>query len=487
MYWLRKTFGRFWPLFVAGAMLLVFMVIATKQDNLNVYSGGKSTYTVESESETEKAPVTNTYMSTEVGLSMQIPDGWEHVTKDGFDTFIHSASASSVQIQVVSYYPAVNNAALDSLSQTYSELGYTVTEFQFTADNSYYVIYQSQGKSGVTDYIETVIWDRQHVAKVVFTFNDANYEKLKDEIWYCVDSIKWDYEDPITDGYFLKYDVTGDFEYAVPDTWASSTSDSAFYAYDESSGSSFTVNLLEDPTLLTDITELDYSNFLSDGKQNFILNTYQQDDNHIYGEATYMNGETQMAIVQYYYANGTYQYILTYEFPADYGSEMASIAQNGLALTRVFYTAGSDEDQTESSGSSETSSETGASTTETTSGSVFVPDSLPSVSPVPETTEAAAAEGTTPSDENASTLTDALITITGISQDKAAIISQAWDSINAGTPTYAEGYKESDTSIIILVKNENNIEYYISIDKEGNLQSIHAGSEDGPLVYGQEE
>ena len=59
-------------------------------------------------------------------------------------------------------------------------MGMQITEFEYMSDNSYYVIYQSQGMSGITDYIEYVIWDRQHVAKIVVTFNDENYDKLKE-------------------------------------------------------------------------------------------------------------------------------------------------------------------------------------------------------------------------------------------------------------------------------------------------------------------
>ena len=148
---------RFWPFVLIGAMITLFVLFATRQSNLDVYTGGQSTYTVETETETEKKVITNTYMNSEINLSMQIPDGWTHVTKDGYDTYVHNASASSVQIQVMSYYPMVNNASADSLSQTYSQRGLTITEFQFLADNSYYLVYQSSGKSGITDYIELVM------------------------------------------------------------------------------------------------------------------------------------------------------------------------------------------------------------------------------------------------------------------------------------------------------------------------------------------
>lgn len=229
---------RFWPFVLIGAMITLFVLFATRQSNLDVYTGGQSTYTVETETETEKKVITNTYMNSEINLSMQIPDGWTHVTKDGYDTYIHNASASSVQVQVMSYYPMVNNASADSLSQTYSQRGLTITEFQFLADNSYYLVYQSSGKSGITDYIELVIWDRSHVAKIVWTFNDSNYEKLKEEIWYCIDSISWQYEDPITEGFILCYQIDGDFEYAVPDSWQSGSTDTSFYAYEENTGAS---------------------------------------------------------------------------------------------------------------------------------------------------------------------------------------------------------------------------------------------------------
>ena len=193
MNWLLSKVGRFWPFILIGSMLILFLVSATKQENLDVYTGGNSTYTVESESETNKKVISNTYMNSLINLSMQIPDSWQHITKDGYDTYIHSASASSIQIQVMSYYPMVNNATVDSLSESYNTRGMEITEFQFLSDNSYYLIYQSKGLSGITDYIEYVIWDRQHVAKIVVTFNDENYDKLKDELWYCLDSISWDY------------------------------------------------------------------------------------------------------------------------------------------------------------------------------------------------------------------------------------------------------------------------------------------------------
>ena len=364
-------------------------------------------------------------------------------------------------------------------------MGMQITEFEYMSDNSYYVIYQSQGMSGITDYIEYVIWDRQHVAKIVVTFNDENYDKLKDEIWYCLDSVSWDYEEPITDGYRLIYQLDGDFEYAMPDQWTNASSDSSFYAYEESSGASLTVNLLEDPTLLTDITELDYSNFLSNGKSNFVLNQFQQSDTNIYGEATYINNNVQMSIVQEYYANGTYQYILTYEFPTELGSDYVQIAQSGLQMTRIFY---SSEKETEiNSQQTENTSDSSQNKDSTqgseSSNSVFVPDSLETEQSQTQS-EAPQEQTSQPqTNEEVSTFTDALMSVANISSDTAANISSVWDSLNIGTPTYAQAVKESDTSLIIMVTNDQNANFYIFLGKDGILQEIHAGTEDGEIIY----
>ena len=387
----------------------------------------------------------------------------------------------------------VNNASVDSLSETYSSRGMEITEFQYMSDNSYYVIYQAKGIAGITDYIEYVIWDRQHVAKIVVTFSDENYDKLKDEIWYSLDSITWDYEEPITDGFYLKYQITGDFEYAVPDQWTTGSSDTAFYAYNETDGASLTVNLIQDATLLSDITELDYSNFLSNGKANFVLNQFQQSDYNIYGEATYISNEIQMSVVQEYYANGAYQYILTYEFPTELGNDYVQLAQYGLALTRIFYNPDAQE---ETEGITEADSQNSVvlglngniSETPDSGSTVFTPDTLPTES-LSNTGEeqTGSADQTDSSDinEEVDSFTSAIVSITNISAEQASKISETWNSLGLGTPTYAQAVKESDTTLILMVTNERNVNYYVYIGKDGTLQEIHVNTDDGAVVYPQ--
>lgn len=96
-----------------------------------------------------------------------------------------------------------------------------------------------------------------------------------------------------------------------------------------------TVNILEDTSILSDISELDYANFLSSSKQNFILSQYEHTD-HIHGEAVYSNNGIQTSIIQEYYANGTYHYIITYEFLTSYGESMVSAISDALNAARIF-------------------------------------------------------------------------------------------------------------------------------------------------------
>ena len=88
---LRRIFGKFWYLFVVGIMLAIFLTVITKQDDLSVYTGNNSRYTIEPETEIEKNFDSQAYINNVIGLSMRIPADWTYIVKDGFDTFVHSA------------------------------------------------------------------------------------------------------------------------------------------------------------------------------------------------------------------------------------------------------------------------------------------------------------------------------------------------------------------------------------------------------------
>lgn len=438
-------------------MLTIFLTIATSKKNLDVYTKEDSTYTLESESETEEKIETELYQNQEIAFTMEIPAGWNYVKKDGYDTYVHSASASSMQFQLLTYYPQVNNATQEALAQTYAAQGLNLTEFAYTANNSYYTVCQKQSNTGVTDYIQTVVWDRQHVIKVMVTLNDQNYEKLADTIWHCIDSIQWDYEDPIPDGFYMYYQTIGDFEYPVPSDWVTGNTENTFYAYDENTNAKFSVSLIEDTSSINEISQLDYSTFAANGRSNFALTKYEQSDNNIYGEATYLSGDLTMSMMQYYIANGTYHYILTYEYPTELGADFYSTAQKALKYTRVFYV------------------------TET----VPEPKLPENTEATPETNELYEKyiQGETETSETAS-FADAIISITGISKENADKIVDLWVKMGLASPAYAEVSSETQDTISIMIQISDNQAYILTMTRLGAPLSITL--EDGTTLWSAE-
>lgn len=449
---LKRIFGRYWYFWVALVMIIIFIGNASTKDTLNVYSDGDASYTVEMETEKEKTVPSFSYTNGTINLQLQIPEGWQRITKDGYDTFVHSASASSIQVQVLGYYPMVNNTTSESMSETCASRGFKLTEFETLAGNSYCAIYQSQGLSGITDYIEYVVWDRSHVVKLVVTVNDEYYDRLQDEIWSCIDSLSWEYESPIPENCYLYYQSYGDFEHAVPNGWVTGSTEDAFYAYDDATDAVLTINVLEDPSYISDISQLDYAGFLSNGKSNFALTKFEQSENSIYGEATYMSGDVQMGLMQSYLANGTYHYIVTYEFPLDYADQYLQQFQKALQATRVFYVSAEPATEAETEGFEAMTAQWEPETfLERMSG--LGQDFMEEGSDVP-------------------TFADAIVTVAGVSEDQAAEAVQAWEAYGAGDPVYADAYSKTADGTVILITDVNDMQYLMAFDPDGNFAWI---------------
>ena len=495
--------GKYWYIVVLAVFVAIFVLNASKKDVLPAYNSdtGRSEYTVPEQK--EENVKTFTYSSDRLPVKMEIPMGWEKITKDGYDTFVHSPSASSIQIQILSYYPSVNNVTDASLSESFGNLGYEVTEFEFTSDSSYYVLYKKSSSSGITDYIENVYWDRFNVVKTIAVFNEANYSKLKNQIWHCVDSFSWTKANPITNDCMLVYDQPGDFEFAVPSAWISSgwaedESGASYYAYDESSGASLTVNVLPDSSPINDINEIDYGNFLSNGRQKFILNVFQKNENIIYGEATYSSNQEQYGIMQNYYANGVLHYIVTYEFPMSQSDNLYGFLKSALSMTRFFgETVAQEKNTADDHDDPENVSE--EKQDEEVVGEI-TPFELPETKAEEKTssiaTFSAISSGNenvsglntgnmnqTSSDEQADSFAGAIQTIIPLSVQAAEAISKTWDSLGLGTPAYAEGYMEDDTYYVVMVTTDMQVNYYLYIEKStGLLNTIHVNTADGPVV-----
>ena len=480
---------KYWFIIAAAVMLVVFLTYATGNKTLDVYTGsdrGDGGHVIEQTPETEKPFASQAYVNNEISLSMQIPDGWTYIKKDGFDTFVHGPSASSVQIQVISYYPMVNEATAESLYETYAQRGLELTEFERTSPTSYYVVYKGNGMDGVTDYVETVMWDRSHVAKIIVTFSDAYYERLQSQIWGCIDSMQWQKENPVVDGAVLHYSLYGDFEFAYPDGWNYEAVNDSFYAVSPDMNAFMTVTVTEDSTLISNFSQVDYTNYLAAGRQNFALTAFQSDDYSVYAEATYYSGDVQMSLMQNYVANGVYHYVVTYECPTEIGAEIMPFAGQALGMTRIFYEPTEEEIAAAVEDNSKAAS----------GDAVFTPDGPISQiqSEIQEKgenladapSEAGTADVSDPAASqdggSVSSFAAALVQVAGIPDGKAEEIAGIWSRLGMGSPTYAEAIKGNEESLILLITDSNGVNYYLYVTRGGDLMEIHMNAEDGPTL-----
>lgn len=89
-----------WMLIIGVIVILsaIFTIMSKKdQQNLNAYtkSDKVSQEDTDEDKEDDLDIDMSVYTDNKVGFSISVPSDWNQVTKDGYPTFIHSASASS--------------------------------------------------------------------------------------------------------------------------------------------------------------------------------------------------------------------------------------------------------------------------------------------------------------------------------------------------------------------------------------------------------
>ena len=104
--------GDIWIFGIVAVLLLsiLFAFTSNRQasDTLDVYTGEETMQNTYVEPDQKKPDIdTVIYVDNANNFSLNIPAEWTEVTQDGFETFIHQASGSSVQIQVLPYDPCL--------------------------------------------------------------------------------------------------------------------------------------------------------------------------------------------------------------------------------------------------------------------------------------------------------------------------------------------------------------------------------------------
>ena len=302
-------------LFLVGIIILgslLFTIIGQKnQKKLQVYEEPDSITTQMITTE-EKQIDTFLFENEQYGFSIELPLGWDKVVKDGFDTYIHTPSASSIQIQVLPYEPSINLVSPDTLSTELVEKGYVFVDFIRNTTSSYELLYQDQGEV-LYDYIEEVFWSRDCLVKIICVFNDSNAQKLHPYYEKVIKSFTWNTTNIIPNNLYLYYNEMTDFEVAIPSDWTVGYSGNSLVAVNMDNTAQMTVTVSEYNNTLDKITATDMSNLVKPNKNSFMLKEFSTSPTKAVAKSTYNNG-TPATNYTYMYSNGIYLYMVQFDY-----------------------------------------------------------------------------------------------------------------------------------------------------------------------------
>ena len=270
------------------------------------------------------------YRDGRIGLTVPAPEGWQRVTKDGFDTFVHPGG-TSMQIQVMDYSPSLNMADFDSLSADVSAIGGHLSEFLKTGTSSYAVIYNINE----TSYVEYSSWCRLVLVRLRFTVANADFGLYIDTFRYIIDSLEWERIDPIPPDFVMYYSEHGNFEFGVPASWGWVISgDGVFTATNPQTGAVMHVSVTASDGSFHGVSQIDYVSVMSANRGGFLLQSFANDGFSIAAEATYFVGDEQYGLAQHLASSGRFEYAFSFEAQMRHIHEDIQHYRTAVALFR---------------------------------------------------------------------------------------------------------------------------------------------------------
>lgn len=303
------------PWYLIIGLIVISSIIFTifsqkKQETLPVYTQSDKVKKEEPKEEKELEFDTSIYTDEKYHLSMEIPIDWQPITKDGFRTFVHSPSGSSIQIQTLDYDPTVNMKTAESLSTEIAESGKTFVNYERLSNSSYELQYQDFQKS-TYDYIEKVFWDQTSIIKLVCTFNDENYSKIMPYYEKIFDTFSWQRSKEIPEGFVMYYEENTKFQVLFPESWSIGLATNVISVTDEQSGAVESVSIMEASKKLSTITATELTPLLKQNKSNFILKEFDNQNDKIIANCTYVSNDVQyQEDIFIFSANGLYYFLM---------------------------------------------------------------------------------------------------------------------------------------------------------------------------------
>lgn len=277
-----------------------------------------------------------THKNDKYNYSVQVPEDWTKVTKDGFDTFIHSPSATSLQIEVGKYSPNLLQINETNVNAQLSELGYTLSKFAWYSTTQYSTIYQKSSDNETILFIEITSFDRDTYIREIYTINSKHYEKLQDLISAMIDEFQWVPSNPFPEDFVPYYSSMGNFEFIYPSSWNIGQTDNAYVMQCPETGAMISFVITESTNDFEGLDKIDYVEYASPSRPGFMLLSYNADINLIFAESSYTSESTEMRLVQYIIATGKYEFTITYEASATAYSQQAAIFSQIVDCFRYY-------------------------------------------------------------------------------------------------------------------------------------------------------
>lgn len=281
---------------------------------------------------TEDEIKVKTYTNEKLSYTIKVPEDWKKIIKDGCDTYIHSPSATSVQIASIKYNPQFLSITAEIMTQEIAKEGGTLTNFMWINPTTYSVVYTK----GKLIYTEITSFDRVDAIRFVLTVEEKNADKMIKYISGIIDGFQWTPKAPFPEGTFPVYSSYGNYEFVFPANWKTAISNNVYLAQDQNSGAVISVSATKSTATYEKYSQIDYANYASSGRPAYVLNSYSADKNVIYAQGTYNANNVPMVLVQYLLASGTFEYTLSFEIPQSYFNNYSSLINNIISTFRIY-------------------------------------------------------------------------------------------------------------------------------------------------------
>ena len=294
------------------AFSALFMVVSNlRNKHLDAYTESDRVDQYEY-TEEKKEMDTYTYTNEEYGFSLQIPSDWEKIEENGVISFIHSPSSSSIKLVCADYDPNLNNMDETTMSNQVSSNGYQFVSFRYLTTSNYELVYQDT-TTNVYDYMEEVFWNKEKQVNVLCTFSDKNYEKILPYYQTILSSFAWTNPDlAIDENMKITYIPSVGAQFALPKTWETAINNNAVSAYDAESATNFT--FIIEPMNHEQLTGVDISNYLNENFTNFVMNSYDGNEENGHALCTYQANNIQWVRNAYVFTKNNIAYFLIYDY-----------------------------------------------------------------------------------------------------------------------------------------------------------------------------